>query len=421
MIKDEIAVELQRDNKTWKDIIGSGVDLKTVQALGRDANPVNILGLEGDESGFDKLKREIEDVLSGRSSASPIQQVEQDLPDWEDSPAFNGRAASSALPSSSHSESGLIPEGYPQIIIVETPPKYAPAPFWTKKDVEEKLEVVKDLAHKVEDKVSDAAQATKDGLVQTKDAAAAVAHDIADDPFARRIKDVTEEVTRQTAENFKKLGKDIKHDEFAREVRDTTEAVLKQTKENFKTVGHNIVEEGNFSDAVKSLVDETVQKTQAVGRSIRDDGAFTDTVKAFTEDVIRETIDRTRALGKSTRDQGNFGQATNDTAEEVAHDASVKTQRVADDIKSDSFLQEVKQAFREATQNVKEIGRDIKHDPLIHQQANLGEAKQEVQNVKAGLNEGPTGEYQRNGDGIFKLFGTFGERANVTSESKRIV
>jgi len=115
------------------------------------------------------LKREIEDVLAGRSSAYPVQPIEQDLPDWEDSPAFNGRAASSALPSSSHSESGLIPEGYPQIIIVETPPKYAPAPLWTKKDVEEKLAQGKDLVHKVEDKLADANQATKDVLQQTKE------------------------------------------------------------------------------------------------------------------------------------------------------------------------------------------------------------------------------------------------------------
>ena len=75
MIKDEIAVELQKDNKTWKDIIGSGVDLKSVQQLGRDVNPVNILGLEGDESSFGKLKREIEDVLAGRSSASNLRRA----------------------------------------------------------------------------------------------------------------------------------------------------------------------------------------------------------------------------------------------------------------------------------------------------------------------------------------------------------
>ena len=545
-IKDEIVSELKKDGKTWKNTVGSGVDLESIKKLGRDKNLVGLLNLEEDANhDFERLKQEIEDAISGK----PRTQGSTDL-HYRESPAAAAKSTvpSGVIPSSSDSESGLMPDGTPQIYIIEAPPSYKPARPWTREDVEKKWKESKDLARDVEDKLESAASFTqeafkeagsrfekaakdikddsfardlteggnqaveglkqvgkeikdddvartvadisRDAVKQAADGFRHVGQEIRDDNFAKEIKSITEDAVRQTTENFRKIGRDIKDDTFLRDVRDISEQAARQAKQNFEIVGRNIRDEGDFTAATKEVVADTIRRTvdgfHKIGTDIRDQGQFSKAVKEVVDDAVHEAMRNFREVGRKAKDEGDFSgftrEVTVDSArkasdglqevgrnvrnegdfpgmarsvttgaaqqasegfqavggkirdegqiresiDEAAQRASKGFRRVGKDIQNDSLLRDaaemVKESVARAEQGFAKVGSDIANDPLLDKTKEvLRDMVAEANDVTERSKDGPSGEPQRSGGGLFSLFSTFGERRNVTSESKRQV
>lgn len=364
MIKDEIVAELKKENKTWKDLVGTGVDLASIQRLGREHNPANLLSLEEEGSdGLSKLKQEIEDVLSGKiSDFTPIksteEQPQQTIPAWNEAPSpavyTQSTVPTATVSSTSQAESGMTSSSEPQIIIVDKVPEYTPAQPMSKEEMAAKYEEAKRRAAEIAKDVKEAGSATKDAFSE-------VGRQIGQE--SRAVGHEVEEAAKTTRDNFQEIGSDIKDDtkvaakEFDRAYGEDIKAAAKQTGEAYRELGHEIKEESK-------VVGEELRKAAArAGEAFRDLG---------------------REVSKESQEAGDI----------------------------------VRDAASQTADNFSTIGKEIKQDSKEATEGFATEARKEVNRIVEG---GPTGEPDRSGGGIWSLGSTIGMRGKVSSESKRLV
>ncbi|KAK9895203.1 hypothetical protein P389DRAFT_154019 [Cystobasidium minutum MCA 4210] len=496
MIKDEIVAELKQEGKTWKDVVGAGIDLAGIQALGREYNPASVLSLEEEASdGIERLKHEVEAVLSGKKAELPprLQTYEERmaafLPDWSDySPVT---AAHSTVPAATSAttatqESGMVPPGYPQIVILSDDQHYSDQvkPL-TQEDIRRKWEETKaaalhaehvaedairgaaaqsaaaarELGHEVRQELHEVAEVTRDAAEESAAAFRELGRDIRDDQFAKDLGRATKDAAKESEAAFRQLGRDIENDQFARQVGEVTRDAARESAQGFREIGRDIRDDQfahQVGEVTRDAAKESAQGFREIGRDIRDDrfahelGHLTkesakESASAFRElghemkhdpllrdarDVsersARESAEHFREIGRDIKHDPLLREAQ-DVTERSARESGRAFREVGHDIKHDPFLHEARdvteRSAEESARAFKEVGRDIKHDPLLDEAKDgLKDAKKEAEYVKERfVREGARGEEDRSGGGIWSLFSTFGERANVTSESKRQV
>lgn len=496
MIKDEIVAELKQEGKTWKDVVGSGIDLAGIQALGREHNPAAILSLEEEASdGIERLKLEVEAALTGKKTELPprLQSYEERmaafLPDWSDySPVTAAHSTIPAATSANAStpESGMVPPGYPQIVILSDDQNYSDEvkPL-TQEDIRRKWEETKataihaehvaedalrgaaresaaaarELGHEIRQELHEVAEVTRGAADESAAAFRELGHEIKDDRFARDLGRATKDAAKESEAAFREFGREVRDDQFARDLGRATKGAAHESAAAFRELGREI-ENDKFAhevgDVTKEAAKESAQGFREIGRDIRDD-KFAHDLGHLTEDAAKESAAAFRELGHEIRHDPLLREAR-DVSEKSARESAEHFRDIGRDIKHDPLLREAQdvtersaresgRAFREVGHDIKhdpllrdardvtersaqesarafkEVGRDVKHDPLLDEARDgLKDAKREAEYVKERfVREGARGEDERSGGGIWSLFSTFGERANVTSESKRQV
>lgn len=525
MIKDEIVDELRKEGKTWKDIVGSGIDLNGIQALGREYNPAAVLSLEEEaNTGLERLKHEVEAALNGTKAELPprLQSYEERmaayLPDWSDySPVTAAHSTVPAGTSSGTPDSGMVPPGYPQIVIISDDQDYNDQvkPL-SQEDIRRKWEetkaaaihaehvteealrgaaarsaaAAKELGRELKEEFHEVAEVTRGAAEESAAAFRELGHDIKEDQFAKDIGRTTKAAAKESEAAFRQLGREIENDQFAKDLGRATRGAAHESADAFRAIGRDIRDDEfahEVGDVTKAAAKDAARKFEGIGRDIRDDN-FAHEVGHVTKDSARESAAAFRELGHeirhdpllreaetmTERSARESAQAFRRVGEDIRHDPLIHEardvtersaresaeafRRVGEDIKHDPFLHEARDvsersaresaaAFREVGRDIKhdplvreardmsersaresaaafrEVGRDIKHDPLVGEaEEGLRDMKKEAEYVKERFErEGPVGEELRSGGGIWSLFSTFGERKNVTSESKRQV
>lgn len=420
MIKNEIVDTLKAENKTWKDIVGSGIDLASIQALGRDSNPAALLGLEEDaKDGLQQLREQIESAIYGKAQQAKTVIAQpslatQSVPDWDESPAQSSKATipSATATATVDAESGYVPAGYPQIIIEDRVPAYTPARQWTAKDVREKVKEAKSIASDVQDKLEIAAHEVKEAAAKTADnfkalgqAArddplvdvikeagkqtgenfSALAHEVRHDPLAHEVKETTKAAAVDAGRNFQQLGQDIKNDAFAREIADTTRTSAKEAGQAFRRVGEDIANDPlprEVADVTKASARDAGQAFRRVGDDIANDPfphqAKEATMAAardgadVTAAAARQTYENFKAIGKDISDDDFAAQIKNVTVA-AARDAVRNFKKIFKDISDDQFYDEADRVTRDAIHqtaaNFRKLGRDIRDDDFAREAA----------------------------------------------------
>lgn len=463
MIKDEIVAELRSEGKTWKDVVGSGIDLAGIQALGREYNPAAVLSLEEEASdGLERLKHEVEAALTGKKAELPprLQSYEERmaafLPDWSDySPVTAAQSTVPAATSDGTVDSGMVPPGYPQIVILSDDQAYNDQvkPL-TQQDIRRKWEetkaaalhaehvaetalrgaaaeskaAAKELGREIREELHEVAEVTRGAAKESAAAFRELGHEIKEDEFARDLGRATREAAHESAEHFREIGRDIKHDQFAHEVSEVTRAAAKDAAKEFREIGRDIRHD-KFAHELGHLTKEAAKESGAafreLGHEMRHD-PFLREAERMTERSARESAEAFKRVGEDIK-HDPFLQEAKDVTEKSARESAENFRRLGRDIEHDPLLREARdvadRSAHESAAAFREVGRDIKRDPLIGEaKEGLRDMKQEAEYVKERFErEGPVGEELRSGGGIWSLFSTFGERKNVTSESKRQV
>jgi len=384
--------QLKKENKTWKDLVGTGVDLASIQRLGREHNPANLLALE--EEGSDsigKLKQEIEDVLSGKISDfthnPTVDKSSVTIPAWNEAPSpavfTKSTVPSGTVAATTDAESGMTSSAEPQIIIIDEVPKYTPAEPMSKEEMAAKYNEAKQKAAKFGENVKEAGE-------RTADAFGALGKEIGRE--SREVADVVGEAGHTTGQAFKELGKEVGQE---------SKVVGREFEEAAKTTGHNFRELG--SEAKQDSKEAAPEFDRAYGDDIR--GAAKETGEAYKA-LGREIVDESRSVGEELRKAAHrAGEAFKD----LGRDASQEAKEAGDVTKA---------AASDAADNFAALGRDNKKDSQYATDGFATEARKEVHRI---VERGPSGEPDRSGGGIWSLGSTIGMRGKVGSESKRLV
>lgn len=407
MIKDEIVDELKKEGKTWKDVVGSGIDIASIQALGREHNPAAILSLEEEASdGLERLKYEVEAALTGKKAEVPsrLQSYEERmaafLPDWSDySPVTAAHSTVPAGTSDGGADSGMVPPGYPQIVILSDDQDYSDQvkPL-TQEDIRRKWEetkaaaihaervaqealsgaaaeskaVAKELGRELREEFHEVAEITRGAAEESAAAFRELGHDIKEDQFARDLGRATKGAAKESEAAFKQLGREIENDPFAKDLGRATRGAAHESADAFRELGRDIRDDRfahELADVTKASAKEAADDFRKIGRDIRDD-KFAHEVGHVTEASARESAAAFRELGDEIRHDPLLRKAERMT-ERSARESAEAFRRVGEDIKHDPFLREAedvtKRSARESAEAFREVGREIKHDPFLRE------------------------------------------------------
>lgn len=487
MLKDEIAAYLRAEQKTWQDLIGTGIDLAGIKAVGRESSPTRVLSLEEEASdSFETLKQEIENALAGKlPSPKPLpltrdEKLASFLPDWSDnlSPAFSAQATAPVadVRPSSAAESGMVPDGTPQVVIVDRLPEYTPAqPLsdaelrsrldnakqyikeskqHTEKDLKEGGNVVaeafKQAGRELQGDVQTIGSVSKDAARQASHTFGQLGHEIKEELHV--VEDVAKDGARLAGQTFQAFGRDLKQEsqqaaheaaKIGKTMKDEADYVAREISKDLrhdkglvKDWAHRAYEVGQAATAQskevaeqfgRDLRRETHDAAQVGKEALERSG---ETFRRFGEDVRAESRDAAREGEALLRDEArNLRQDARQAAAALAEGGKLDaeaTRAAGRDMKEESAtLAEIaKDALHRAGEGFREIGREIKHDPLLR--------KAQEQVTRASQTDPRGGQLTQATDGVrsdafnerkglSSLFSTFGERRNVTENSKRLV
>lgn len=487
MIKDEIATYLRSERKTWRDIVGSGIDLDGIRALGGERNTSSLLSLEEEATdSFETLRSAIENALAGKMpSRKPLpltreEQLAAFLPDWSDnlSPAISAQATTpvATVQASGAAESGSTPDGCPQIVILDRVPQYRPAQAISKQELKGKVQDAKRYAEEVKHRLESGAEDLRKGAGIVGAAFREAGHELKGD--LRSLEEISKDATRQAGHAFGQVGREIKEEwhavetvakgraslagqafsEFGREVREESKAAAQagsraagEAKEEISHVAHEL---GNDLQHDKKLVRDWGKQAAALGKDAERQSR--DVSAQFGRDLQHEIYDATRVAGDAvqqsgrtlsqlgrdvraessdavhhgrelvTNETGTLRRDSQDAAQALAEGAKLDAEAIKEaghDMKQESAaLGDIaKDAFRQAGQAFRELGHEIRHDPLLNkaEQGVRTAERPDVQGPEATSGVRADASSQRKG--LSSLFSTFGERRNVTEDSKRLV
>ena len=490
MLKDEVAAHLKAENKTWKEIVGTGIDLAGVQALGRERNPASILSLEEQAtSDFDSLRSEIENALAGKlPSPKPLPLTREEklasfLPDWSDhlSPIVISQATapSATVANPNSAESGVLPDGSPQVVILDDVPQYKPAKPISKEEFQAKVDEAKhyadELKHDLDARKEDLKEGAKIVGAAFKEAGRELQGDM------RTIGEVSRDATEQASQAFKQVGHEIKEEwhvvedvtkdgarlagrtfrEFGREVSEEAKVaahegsrMAKEAKQETAYVGHELGKDlrhdkeltkdwaHRASEVGKSALEQSKQVAEQFGRDLKRESRdaaqvgkeaveqTSDTFRQFGRDVQAESKDAAakgdELLREGAHDLQRDSRVAAQALEQGAKEDAQAFKEAGRDIKQESVTigEIAKDAIRQAGQAFRELGHDVKHDPLLRKAENeLAKAERTPAQTGQGpiTTDGVRADGYREDKGLRSLFSTFGERRNVTENSKRLV
>jgi dihydroorotate dehydrogenase len=490
ILKDEIAEYLKAEKKTWKDVVGSGIDLASIKALGRESNPAAVLSLEEEATdNFDALRSEIENALAGRlPSPKPLPLTREEklakfLPDWSDhlSPIVMGQATTplANVSSPTSAESGVLPDGSPQVIIMDDVPQYTPAKPISKAEFEAKVEEAKQYADHLKDDLSARADELKEGAQIVGAAFNEAGKELKGD--FRSIRDISKDAAEQAGHAFGEVGREIKEELHV--VEDVAKDGARLAGQTFRAFGKDVQAEAK--DAAregKRMAEEAKKETDyvlhEVGKDLQHDRELTKEWARKASKVGKDAWEQSREvaeqfgrdLKRESRDAANVGkeavQQSADTFRQFgrdvqaeSHDAAVKGEQLlrdgsrelerdsqlasealreggrqnvrafreaGHDLKQESatFGDIARDALRQTGQTFKELGREIKHDPLVRKAEEKFPTTDRAPTsgvMEPNTTGGVRADGYREDGGLRRLFSTFGERRNVTENSKRLV
>ena len=335
MIKNELAAALKAENKTWSQVVGSGIDLASINALGRESGPVGLLSLEEKSwDPLDKLKSEIESVLAGnKPSSDPTLLTREErlaafLPEWNEFPspaaALQGTTPDANAHPTQNAESGFMPDGCPQVVILDEVPKYTPAHAITKEEFQHKVDELKDLSEDVKHRMERTGEDLKEGAKVVGETFREAGKDLRRDLHV--VEDVSRDAARQAGRAFAEVGREIRDEskEAAEWTKDVGRETWKETSAAAREFGRGVRGEARV---VGEVAEDAWRQSKAAAREFRHD------VKEESKEAAAWGKDAGREAWKETKDAAAW---TKDVGEETWRQTKAASRELGHDIKEES-------------------------------------------------------------------------------------